>query len=275
MRSASAATRWHRRLSHLKIPTTACIFTDIDNFETVVNSSTPGSKLCWLPLSMWESLFDGKPIQLDTTLFKKMVASDGYVNVTMLSDLLGTRSSNIQATCHTFGVELRKVLHSGEVFRWTNGEKYAHPAWVYYALSQSNKSIAARAMLLLSQVTSLSSQEIIANLGPPPIRVERDVRTRLMLSTGGEHSVVLLPDRKSYKADIVTDSHLIEVKSAKNITTVAQAIGQCAWYGQFYPDKSLRVHVFGSGEEIRRCRECPNVAHVAAANRVELTYEEV
>ena len=273
IRSASNIPRWGHRLVHLNIPTTACVFTDVDNLEIVLRSSTPGNKLCWLPLSIWQSLIDEQPIQLDTRMFKDMVASDGYVNIRMLSDLLGTRPSSMQSSCRSFEVELRKVLHSGMVFKWADGDKYAHPAWAYFFLSQSNKSIAARAMLLLSQVSSLSAQEIIANIDPPPTRVERGVRTRLMQSTGGEHSVVLLAGSKSYKADIVTDSHLIEVKSAKNITSVAQAIGQCAWYGQFYPGKKLRVHIFGSDAEIKRCQDCPHVARVAETNGVEITCE--
>jgi hypothetical protein len=103
--------------------------------------------------------------------------------------------------------------------------------------------------------------------------MEVDVRRRLMLVTGGEHSVTIPSGHGTYKADIVTDTHLIEVKRAKDITRVAHAIGQCSWYSAFFPNKKARVHLFGSTEEVEVCQACQHLAGVASRNNVEMTFE--
>jgi hypothetical protein len=77
---------------------------------------------------------------------------------------------------------------------------------------------------------------------------------------------ITIPNTTGIRVDILTDSHIVEVKRFKSRMS---AIGQVLYYGHYYPDKLLRIHLFDcdSTRDVIFEKICSNV-------NIEVTYED-
>ena len=73
-------------------------------------------------------------------------------------------------------------------------------------------------------------------------RIEKDVTFDLFTIEGGDFEVSVPVGR----IDLLTDKEIIEVKVYPEWKN---AIGQVKSYGKFFPEKSLRVHLFNTPEK--------------------------
>jgi hypothetical protein len=81
-------------------------------------------------------------------------------------------------------------------------------------------------------------------ISPPTKGTEASYRDRLAEKLKGKVEV----HTKAGRIDILTDTEVIEVK---RVSGWKGAIGQVKSYGHFYPNHSLRIHLFGKLTENR------------------------
>ncbi len=92
---------------------------------------------------------------------------------------------------------------------------------------------------------------------------EREVSDRLQKRLGGVREDI----NPSGIADLVTDKELIEVKNCINWQ---QAIGQILDYAQHYPNKTMRIHLFGAKADTKAI----DARRICAPLNIEVTYEK-
>lgn len=98
-------------------------------------------------------------------------------------------------------------------------------------------------------------------------QVELEVRQRLALEVDGAQAVANVYG----EIDILSDQEVIEVKWAPKFL---HALGQILGYGESYPTKGKRVHLFGSAEEVDRV-VAKGVSALFSSHGVTLTTEVV
>jgi hypothetical protein len=90
---------------------------------------------------------------------------------------------------------------------------------------------------------------------------EKDVQKRLHSELGGQREVIVRDENKLGRIDLLTADELIEVKHIKNWSAAIQQIQQ---YSKHYPDRKLRVHLFGLNDI-----SSPNEEYLAAKKILE------
>ena len=277
--------QWTKRLVALGVPSSACIYTSWDDDNVSVDSRS-SKKRIWIPKSVWNQIVECLPVTPDPGWFKGLVRADGYVNLSIFAGMLGARtddlvSANLKTPIRRFLTELSKVRPDEPGELYSDGVRWIHPSVADYLATRRDPAFAAR----VSQWLVRAKKECHGVADEHQAALQRvtsdgsgnekevDVRRRLMDTTGGNHSVPVHRASGNYAADIVTSTHLIEVKSAKDITKAAHAIGQCSWYSGFFPGKQARVHLFGTAEGMKECQACEHLARVATMNKVEMTFE--
>lgn len=105
---------------------------------------------------------------------------------------------------------------------------------VSYAASTGNKK--ALELIGVKTVQSLRKSQ----------QTEAEVRNRLASILENAKIEVACP---AGRIDILTNSEIIKVK---NINDWKSAIGQVLVYGDYYPDRVKRIHLFGESQDIRK-----------------------
>lgn len=93
---------------------------------------------------------------------------------------------------------------------------------------------------------------------------EKDIQNRIAADFSGATEV----GTPAGRIDVLTDSEVIEVKAAQNWKN---AIGQVLAYQTYYPEKTPRVHLFGSKKGIYRVIE--DAKYICASLGISLTWE--
>jgi hypothetical protein len=279
--------KWMHRLSTLKIPASACIYTSSDDDSIRVDQTSGQSKTVWIPETVWKAVVKRVPINADQSWTKDLFGPNGYVNREMFAGLVDSRYDNLvpkAGPADRFATELSKLLPSEPMQMLSNGITYIHPAIADYIAIRYDAVFAARFAVRTKRAREecygLAAEHDMAlhrvsSDGRGTGNKEADVMRRLMESTGGEHSIQVPGATRSYQADIVTATHVIEIKAAKSITIAAHALGQCSWYCRQFHGKLPRVHLFGSSHEIEKCQDDAHLNSLAVQMSVEITFEVV
>jgi hypothetical protein len=274
--------KWTRRLQALSIPAAVCRFTAIDDVMSL--DRRRGRKSVWVPKKMWNAIEAGCEIRPeDIPEVTDLVRQDGFVNLQKLCSLSGKRVDNVlnSTPVKKFSTALASE-RSAEVIVKEDGavpRTWVHPRLADYIAFTGNTSFAIAATrwidaakCRLGWVSKEHSDMLQQVAMDGKTHSERKVRDALFIALGGGGKKEVIGP--GIRCDIVTDSTVIEVKHAKDLTHAAAAIGQVSLYHGWHPTKQKRVHLFGTPSEIDVCRNSSMIEFLACHNQVELTFEE-
>jgi hypothetical protein len=111
-------------------------------------------------------------------------------------------------------------------------------------------------------INDINGQKPEKVVNQPAQGTENWYRDRLAQQLNGKTEVTTPVGR----IDILTKTEIIEIKSSKNWKN---AIGQVKAYGQYHPDRRLRIHLFGQITE----RKLKNIQTICDSNAILLTWE--
>lgn len=118
-------------------------------------------------------------------------------------------------------------------------------------------------ILAMYRLTESKNRRDVLSVNPVDKRPEQEVSNRLQKKLGGIREDI----NPSGVADLVTDKELIEVKNCINWQ---QAVGQILDYAQHYPNKTMRIHLFGAKADTKAI----DARKVCTPLNIEVTYEK-
>lgn len=282
--------KWDRRLARVGIHMAVCHYSALGD---VTIPWTPGlvhlrsRKSIWVPKTMWDAVLAGRDIvRSDIPPVVGLVRGDGSIDLKKLCSLCGHRRvDNVLSSkaVKDFAAGLSESLGGDDVIVRANNSEWIHPRLADFIALRSSTEFAIKAtgwidaarrhMMWVTEERTDMYQALVSEAMVGGQR-EKKVRDRLLRAlTGDGGGGVVEWFAEGIRCDIVTDDTLVEVKHARNLVSVASAIGQVSLYHQWHADKKKRVHVFGTATEIEKCRASEAISTLAHHNGVELTFE--
>ena len=188
--------------------------------------------------------------------------SDGYINATSLGKSGGKRffnyikSDNTQTFLNKISVKLQIPLSDLIVYKRGSpgirggGKSWVHPqvathfaAWISSDFAACVSGWIEQAKAALPNVNAEYKAQLESLEADGVERVEARVRDALAQRLNGNVEVSCLHGR----IDVVTELEVIEVKHAPKYL---HALGQVLGYSESYPNKTLRIHLFGTANEV-------------------------
>lgn len=209
-----------------------------------------------------------------------LINDDGMVNATLLCKRGGKLFSNWKQNANTrtflrrLAVELSVPLedlmtinHGG-----VNQGSWVHPRvatrlaqWISEEFAVKVTGWIEDAKAKIPGIKADYDRALEELKGDGNSQIELEVRKRLALEVDGDQAVANVFG----EIDILSEKEVIEVKWAPKFL---HALGQILGYGESYPTRAKRVHLFGSAEEVGRVIG-KGVATLYATHGVSLTTE--
>jgi hypothetical protein len=234
-----------------------------------------------VPTKLWKAILEGRKITRDDLpAIPDLIRSDGFVDLGKLCSLGAKRIDDIKESkpFKKFAVGLARELKIEVIIHgfvtWIHprlADFVAFHSSVEFALSATAWMDAAKKHVQGVSHDHRDSMNRIATDNAFRIQKEHRVRDKLQSVIGGDVEVV----GRGTRSDIVTNDVVVEVKHAKCITSAAHAIGQVVINQKVHPDKSKRVHLFGTEIEVKRCQESKHLLEFANDNGVSITFETI
>ena len=278
--------KWDRRLAALGIPD-AIIRRSIPGDISTLPTSSKERKSIWVPEDLWCAIREGRSVEIRniSNVSDLVRPQDGFVDLTKMLSLGGGRrvdhvtASSIfqQFTSRLAGETNMDVCVKDPV----TGRRWVHPRLADFVAMRSDVDFAIKATSWLDAakraIPGIAQQhsDAMQQLSTKSARgaQETEVKKRLHALIGGFKELM----GPGTRYDIVTHKAVIEVKRGKSLVNVAHAIGQVALYHRLLGEegKEKRVHVFGSQEEISRCKDNSELHDLAGTLAVLLDFEVV
>ena len=188
--------------------------------------------------------------------------SDGYINATKLAQAAGKfwGHYNENAKHQVYLAKLAKELNiplNQLVLSQRGGSRYKQGTWIHPQVAthfacwvsidfsirvlgwmeQAKKEVPRIALEYVTAMSNLTCDD-------GNTCMERIVRDALALKCNGKVEV----ECKHGFIDILTDDELIEVK---HVSGYKHALGQVLAYSKSFPTRSLRIHLFGTEDELK------------------------
>lgn len=209
---------------------------------------------------------------------------DGYINATKLCAAGGKCWAKYNRNQRTaaFVAELTASLPTGtqiiqKITNVGNGQRctWVHPRIATHLASWLSPKFASDVTELIEKARySLPGLESEYQQGLSRVssvdfqdRLESIVRDRLCATLPGAKVEV---HGIHGPIDVVSDDEVIEVKHAPKYT---HALGQVLGHAESFPSKSMRIHLFGTPEELQNCRV--DATNLLNKFGVAVTFEEV
>jgi hypothetical protein len=278
-----SSDKFQEKFHRLGIPIAVCRHTKRGQIDTEVVANYKGTKSVWVPLKLWNAAKAGRKIvRDDIPPLPNLVRADGYVNLNMLASLCKRRIHDLMRSSPFKAFVRILAADTGvDVMVVRDTTRWVHPRLSDWVAFTSDAAFAVAATAWIDKAKELiagvatehwNALNDFADRAASRDQREARVRDRLQHEIGGSVEVV----GDGIRLDLVTEAEIIEVKHAINLTVAAQAIGQVGMYALTFPspNKTPRVHLFGSIEEIEAVRSS-NIERLASMNKVRLTYETV
>lgn len=208
-----------------------------------------------------------------------VVRDDGYVNATLLCTKatrqvaqflrLASTKKFVDVVAKDENIVSSQLIHVKNGSRegtWVHPRVATHLAqWISVAFAAKVTKWLETAKARISAIKVEYDQALEDLKEDASDQVEREVRQRLAKEVGGRQCVIGMHG----EIDIVSPTEVIEVKKASKYL---HALGQVMGHVESYPEKSMRVHLFGSLEELEKH---DNARMLFAKHGVSLTFEIV
>ena len=205
--------------------------------------------------------------------------SDGYINATRLAQFGGKQGKHYAANASTqqfldkLSCKLsvvKEVLvvskHGGQTCTWIHPQVATHFAsWISSDFAACVSGWIDRAKALDPTIQTEYTNEMSVLKADGIEQKEHAIRDALSARLEGtievvaEHGII----------DVVTPTEVIEVKYAKKYL---HAIGQILGYSETFPDKTRRIHLFGSEKELTTSF-LARVTALCDKHHISVTYE--